>query len=224
MIEGKPAMSDDSPQAVNLEDRTPEQPQRWRTVVLVVLALLPLVLTAAAQPFLPETVPVHYGLNGPNDWGPKGEMFVAAGLVSAAGFLIAGLFAVFEHQRATGREDWIIFNDSSFGMSFPLCIVMLVVLAVIQGAIVAAAFGIAGFVPPENIARLIVDVVCGLCVLAMWGFAAYMLVTGKSLLTFRSEPTSLERQTGDDKRQARAVGVLVLFLSVFVIVEWALIR
>lgn len=71
---------------------------------------------------------------------------------------------------------------------------------------------------------LIVDIVCGLVVLLMWGLAGYMLVTGKSLLNFRPEPTELERRTGDDKLQARAVGVLMLFLSIFVIVEWMLSR
>lgn len=37
---------------------------RGRVVVLLVLAALPVILTALTQPFLPDTVPLHYGTNG----------------------------------------------------------------------------------------------------------------------------------------------------------------
>lgn len=163
-------MSTDLETGGRLDDQPTAKPQRRRTVALVVLAVLPVVLTAAAQPFLPDTVPVHYGLSGPDDWGPKSELFVAAGITTVPGLFIAALFAVFERQRATGREDWIVFNDGMIGMSFPFCAIVLVILGVTQGAYVAGAFGLAGFSAPDNIARLIVDVTFGLAVLAMWGF------------------------------------------------------
>lgn len=215
----------DRPATARPDGRQPARPPRRRIIALTALALFPLALTAVAQPFLTDTVPVHYGLSGPDDWGPKGELFVVAGMMAVIGLLVAILHAVFEHQRATGREDWIVFNDSALGgASFPPCAVVLAALAAAQAAYVAAAFGLAGFAFPENGAQLLVDAVCGLVVLAMWGIAAYMLVTGKSLLAFRSDPTDLELRMGDDKRQARAVGVLLLFLSVFVIVEWVLTR
>lgn len=218
-------MSDRSATAAQSDGRPPAWSKRWRTIVLAALALLPLVLTAMAQPFLPDTVPVHYGLNGPDDWGPKGELFVVAGMMAVIGLLVTVLHVVFEHQRATGREDWIVFNDSFIGgASFLPCTVVLTALAVAQAVYVAAAFGLAGFAFPENAAQLLVDVMCGLIVLLMWGSAAYMLVTGKSLLALRPDPTDLELRTGDSKRQARAIGVLLLCLSVFMIVEWALTR
>ena len=218
-------MPDRSATAARSDDRPPAWSVRRRIIILAALALLPLALTAIAQPFLPDSVPVHYGLSGPDDWGPKGELFVVAGMIAATGLLVTVLHAVFAHQRTTGRKDWIVFNDSALGgASFSPCAVVLAVLAAAQAAYVTAAFGLAGFAFPENGAQLLVDAVCGLVVLVTWGFAAYMLVTGKSLLALRSEPTDLELRTGDDKRQARAVGVLLLLLSVFVIVEWALTR
>lgn len=200
------------------------RPHRRRAIILVALAVLPVVFTAAAQPFLPDTVPVHYGLGGPDSWGPKSELFVAAGITTVLGLFIAALFAVFEHQRATGREDWIVFNDGTIGMSFPLCVIVLAVLGVAQSAYVAGAFGLAGFVLPANLVQWGVDVLFGLVVLAMWGFSAYMIVTGKSLLNFRPNPSELELHLGDDKRQARAIGALLLLLSIFVLVEWGLMR
>lgn len=102
--------------------------------------------------------------------------------------------------------------------------VVLAIMAVAQGMYVAGAFGLAGFSAPDNIGWLIADVTCGLVLLAMWGFSAYMIVTGKSLLNFRPDPSELELRMGDDKRQARAVGILLLFLSIFVLVEWGLMR
>lgn len=195
-----------------------------RIITLAVLSLVPLVFTALAQPFLPETVPVHYGLNGPDDWGSPSELFLVAGVCVVIGLVTTALFAVLERQRETGREDWLVFEGSSSGVSFGACVVVLALLGMAQVVYVAAAFGIAGFTLPENVVQLFVDVICGLVVLLMWGFAGYMLVTGKSLLNFRPEPTELERRTGDDKLQARAVGVLTLFLSIFVLVEWMLSR
>lgn len=217
-------MSTDLESGAHPDDRPTGQPRRRRTIALLALAMLPLALTAAAQPFLPDAVPVHYGLGGPDSWGPKSELFVVAGISTVLGLFIAALFAVFEHQRATGREDWIVFNDGTIGMSFPLCVIVLAVLGVAQSAYVAGAFGLAGFVLPANLVQWVVDVLFGLVVLAMWGFSAYMIVTGKSLLNFRPNPSELELHLGDDKRQARAIGVLLLFLSIFVLVEWGLMR
>ena len=37
-----------------------------RVALLAVLAILPVVLTALAQPFLPDSVPLHYGASGPD--------------------------------------------------------------------------------------------------------------------------------------------------------------
>ena len=51
--------------------------------------------------------------------------------------------------------------------------------------------------------------------------ALYMLITGKglSLVNFHPGTSDLEKRTGADKQQARAIGGLLLFLTVIVLVE-----
>lgn len=44
---------------------------RGRVALLAVLAILPVVLTALAQPFLPDSVPLHYGASGRIDGDRK---------------------------------------------------------------------------------------------------------------------------------------------------------
>ena len=75
-------MPDRSATAARSDDRPPAWSVRRRIIILAALALLPLALTAIAQPFLPDSVPVHYGLSGPDDWGPKGELFVDRPFIS----------------------------------------------------------------------------------------------------------------------------------------------
>lgn len=195
-----------------------------RVTVLLVLAALPVVLTALAQPFLPDTVPLHYGMNGPDEWGPKGELFVAAGIVSAIAFVLAGAYYVTERQRETGRQDWIV-ADEPAQVSFPFLAVVFAVMTCAIGAYLFAAFQLAGFTPPANVGKLYVYVLLGLVLLAMLAPAFYMLVTGKglSLVNFHPGTSDLEKRTGADKQQARAIGGLLLFLAGFVIMELVLL-
>ncbi len=191
-----------------------------RVTVLLVLAALPVVLTALAQPFLPDTVPLHYGMNGPDEWGPKGKLFVAAGIVSAIAFVLAGAYYVTERQRETGRQDWIV-ADEPAQVSFPFLAVVFAVMTCAIGAYLFAAFQLAGFTPPANVGKLYVHVLLGLVLLAMLAPAFYMLVTGKglSLVNFHPGTSDLEKRTGADKQQARAIGGLLLFLAVIALVE-----
>lgn len=195
-----------------------------RVTVLLVLAALPVVLTALAQPFLPDTVPLHYGMNGPDEWGPKGELFVAAGIVSAIAFVLVGAYYVTERQRETGRQDWIV-ADEPAQVSFPFLAVVFAVMTCAIGAYLFAAFQLAGFTPPANVGKLYVYVLLGLVLLAMLAPAFYMLVTGKglSLVNFHPGTSDLEKRTGADKQQARAIGGLLLFLAGFVIMELVLL-
>ena len=64
-----------------------------RVALLAVLAILPVVLTELAQPFLPDSVPLHYGASGPDRWGPKGELFVAAGIITVIAFVLVSIYA-----------------------------------------------------------------------------------------------------------------------------------
>ena len=52
-----------------------------------------------------------------------------------------------------------------------------------------------------------------------------MLITGKglSLVNFHPGTSDLEKRTGADKQQARAIGGLLLFLAGFVIIEFMLL-
>lgn len=191
-----------------------------RVTVLLVLAALPVVLTALAQPFLPDTVPLHYGMNGPDEWGPKGKLFVAAGIVSAIAFVLVGAYYVTERQRETGRQDWIV-ADEPAQVSFPFLAVVFAVMTCAIGAYLFAAFQFAGFTPPANVGKLYMYALLGLVLLAMLAPAFYMLITGKglSLVNFHPGTSDLEKRTGADKQQARAIGGLLLFLAVIALVE-----
>lgn len=192
-----------------------------RVTVLLVLAALPVVLTALAQPFLPDTVPLHYGMNGPDEWGPKGKLFVAAGIVSAIALVLVGAYYVTERQRETGRQDWIVADRSLYGAPFPVLVSFLAVAASAQALYLFAAFQLAGFTPPASVGKLYVYVLLGLVLLAMLAPAFYMLITGKglSLVNFHPGTSDLEKRTGADKQQARAIGGLLLFLAVIALVE-----
>lgn len=51
---------------------------------------LPLIITAFALSFLPEIVPLHWGIDGTVDrWGSPAEFFVTAGIITFANVLCA---------------------------------------------------------------------------------------------------------------------------------------
>ena len=137
------------------DGQAPARRGRWRIAVLLALAALPLVLTAAAQPFLPETVPVHFDVGGPDRWGSKAELFVGAGILFVIEIAAALLFAVFERQRATGREDWLVSDSFGGQMSFPVVAGVFAVLDLFQAASVAMCFAEAGFAAPVDVAQLL---------------------------------------------------------------------
>lgn len=196
-----------------------------RVAALFILAALPVALTGVAQLFLPDTVPVHYALSGPDDWGPKAELFLGAGIFTAIALAVAAIYAVTERQRETGREDWIVGGEGLTRMSFPLAAGSNAVMACLQAAYVFAAIQLTDFTMPVDVGKLYVYAILGLVLLAMLAPALYMLITGKglSLVNFHPGTSDLEKSIGADKQQARAVGGLLLFLAVFVIVEFAVI-
>lgn len=191
-----------------------------RVALLAVLAILPVVLTALAQPFLPDSVPLHYGASGPDRWGSKGELFVAAGIITVIAFVLVTVYAVVEHQRETGREDWLVVDGPVTSM-FPVFSICLAIIDCLDAAYVFAAFQLGGFSMPENMGSLIGGFVCLVVALSLLSPALYMLITGKglSLVNFHPGTSDLEKRTGADKQQARAIGGLLLFLTVIVLVE-----
>lgn len=209
----------------DLPDLSPTKPRRRRgkTAALIVLAVLPVALTAIAQPLLPDSVPLHYGASGtPDEWGPKARLFLSAGIFTVLALVIAAFHMVIAHQQETGREDWIA---SSGKISFPVTAILLGILAILQTAYVGLAFYVTETALPSATGALYVDVLM-VCVLgAMLAPALYMLITGEglSLVNFHPGTSDLERQTGADKQQARAIGGLLLFLALFVLMEFLLI-
>lgn len=197
---------------------------RARVAVLFALAALPVLLTALAQPFLPDTVPLHYGLSGPDEWGPKGKLFVAAGIVTTIGLVVAVIYAVTERQRETGHEDWIVSDGRLTGVSFLLAAGTNAVMALIQAVCLFAAFQLAGFSMPADVGKLYAYAIFGLAFFALLAPALYMLITGKglNLVNFHPGASDLEKRLGADKQQARAIGALLLFLAGFVIMEFVL--
>ena len=192
---------------------------RGRVALLAVLAILPVVLTALAQPFLPDSVPLHYGASGSDRWGSKGELFVAAGIITVIAFVLVTVYAVVEHQRETGREDWLVV-DLSHHQHVPVFHLPADHYR-LHAPYVFAAFQLGGFSMPENMGSLIGGIVCLVVALSLLTPAPYMLITGKglSLVNFHPGTSDLEKRTGADKQQARAIGGLLLFLTVIVLVE-----
>lgn len=204
---------------------TPAYRAQWgKVVALAVLAALPIVLTAIALPFLPDAVPTHYGAGGdPDQWGPKSDLFVPAGILCTCGLVVAGIVAVLERQRETGREDWIVPNRP---VSFPTTVIALGVFDLLFAVYLFMAFQLTDTTLPSVTGHLYIDVLLGLVLLCMISPAVYMLVTGKglSLVNFHPGSSQLERNLGADKQQARAIGGLLLFLALFVIVEFMIVR
>lgn len=264
------------------------------------LAVLPLALTAVAQPILPDVVAVHFGVSGPDQWEGKAHLFVSAGIVTAVNLLCVGLAVLYEHLRATNNNDWFVLDDYG-GLNrapFPLLVAVLLVMAAVQGVLVgfnvaagagadAASGAGAGAVAGEVVAaaagasaaagetasdaggaiaagvsaaaggtaqmangggQWVSDVLFAFALLLMWGVAAHLLfkgggvagrnaagatgatgvagcgATGAVVANSRPGSTKRERKLGDTVRQRRALGGLVLFLSLVVAALWCAAR
>ena len=239
------------------------------------LAVLPLALTAVAQPILPDVVAVHFGVSGPDQWEGKAHLFVSAGIVTAVNLLCVGLAVLYEHLRATNNNDWFVLDDYG-GLNrapFPLLVAVLLVMAAVQGVLVGfnvaagagadAASG-AGAAAGETAqmanggGQWVSDILFAFALLLMWGVAAYLLfkgsgavgrgatgssaagvagrsaagatgvagcgATGAVVANSRPGSTERERKLGDTVRQRRALGELVLFLSLVVAALWCAAR
>lgn len=69
------------------------------------LTLLPLVVTAVSMAFLPDTIPVHYGVEGTVDrWGSKYECFIFPVITFVTGGLILLSGWLAPRAKAEGSE------------------------------------------------------------------------------------------------------------------------
>ena len=137
---------------------------------------------------------------------------------------LVGLYAVVERQRETGREDWIVVNGPVTA-AFPTLAILYAIMACVQAVYLFAAFQLAGFIPLTNVGSLISGLVCGAAFLSLVTPGLYMLIAGKglSLVNFHPGTSDLEKRTGADKQQARAIGGLLLFLAAIVAAEFVLL-
>ncbi|WP_162611014.1 DUF1648 domain-containing protein [Gordonibacter sp. An230] len=230
---------------------------RKRKTVLVVLAVLPLVLTAAAQPILPDEVAVHFGVNGPDQWDGKEFLFVSAGVSTAAGLVCVGLSVLYERLRATNNNNWLVLDDCG-GLNrtpFPLLVAVLLVMAVAQGVVVGfnvvsgagaaagasgaaaagaatitSAFGEDGTARMANDGgRWISDALFVLVMLLLWATAACLLfkrvgAVGDGDANDRDRTVGSRRSAGDAVLRNRALGGLILFVSLIMASLWCAAR
>ena len=74
---------------------------RTHYVILLILALLPLIITAIALPFMPDTIPAHRSLGGVVDrWGSKYEMLLLPAIA-----LVTGLFLMWITKYTVSKDD-----------------------------------------------------------------------------------------------------------------------
>ena len=75
-------------------------------ILYVFLMLLPLILTLAALPHLPEEIPAHYGFSGQVDrWGSKYEALLFPVITICFGALIALIAWLAAHQEKSGTNN-----------------------------------------------------------------------------------------------------------------------
>lgn len=200
--------------------------------VLVALALLPLLTAAVAQPFLPDTIAAHFGANGVDRWEDKAHLFVPAGIMTVIEFVCIGFEMIYEHLRATNNNDWFVLDDYG-GLNpvpFPLMVGVLVLFDAAFMWYVGYNFNLAAGGASVNApgpGQQVTDVTFVLCVLLLWGIAGYLFVKkGGGLSRVHGHPgaTERERVVGDGVRQSRAIGGVLVFLSVVMIGIWAALR
>ena len=75
-------------------------------ILYVFLMLLPLILTLAALPHLPEEIPAHYGFSGQVDrWGSKYEALIFPVITICFGALMALIAWLAAHQEKSGTNN-----------------------------------------------------------------------------------------------------------------------
>ena len=77
-----------------------------RKMILYILMLLPLVVTAAALPFLPDEIPAHYGAdNQVTRWGSKYETLVFPAITIIFGLVMLGIGKYAAKQEREGDNN-----------------------------------------------------------------------------------------------------------------------
>ncbi len=80
-----------------------------RKILYILFLLLPLAVTLAALPFLPDTIPAHYNFQGQVDrWGSKYEMFVFPALNLSLGLIMLLVARMTAREEKEGENNYKI--------------------------------------------------------------------------------------------------------------------
>ncbi|MDR2866428.1 MAG: DUF1648 domain-containing protein [Methanomassiliicoccaceae archaeon] len=78
---------------------------RTHHAALIILSFLPMMITLAVLPFLPDTIPAHYSISGEVDrWGSRYESLILPAIAAALGmFLVLVTKASYSMDSYAGR-------------------------------------------------------------------------------------------------------------------------
>lgn len=186
---------------------------RTKTIILVILALLPVLVTVVALPFLPGEVAFHFGSNGVDQWEDKAMLFLPAGILAVLSLFIVWLCWASQHRVGPNKEPLIIANNGP--MSFALCAAILAGIDLLIMLYIGYNLSLPAGAPTTIPGGPVVSwAIIGGTMLVMFGTTVFFL-TGKAAKWINGHPgiTKREAEMGDDKAQSRAIGFLFLFLS-----------
>ena len=98
-------------------------------IVLLLVVLTPLFATFFSMMYMPDVVILHYGPSGPDDFGAKTELFVAAGIMSFSMFICWLCFVFCE--RITALQPWKNQSEKSIFMTRIILAGSIILLAVL---------------------------------------------------------------------------------------------
>lgn len=189
---------------------------RAKTVLLIILAVLPLVLAAAAFPFLPDTIAFHFGATEVDDWRPKSMVFLGPGITVVAMLLVVWLSWAACRPDDPEKPRLLLLNNGETDVSviFRVTLVCLILVDASMAVYLGYNLFFVDGASAELSGRMISIGTIALVMLLMWGFAAY-LISGRGVHLINGYPGSREsgENAGDRAKQGRAIGFLLLFLS-----------
>lgn len=87
-------------------------------LLMVLTALFPFSWLAYAWPEIPEIVPTHFGINGPDAWGSKTSLFALAGVLSGTSIAVYFLLQFIDRidPKRAHKDSAAAFNKLAVGM------------------------------------------------------------------------------------------------------------
>lgn len=175
---------------------------------LVAASVLPVIMTAVAMFFLPDTVAFHFGANGePDAWNSKPTLFVGAGIATVCNLIMVGLYQLGEKQKKTGVE-YLVMNKP---LPLWLCWVILVVMDVVMLLPLLYNLGLVGTVALGP--ALTVTFAISAVVVFVIGIQLFRGKWLNHINTGTDDPTKVK---GDDYwgRAGKAIGIFLMILAV----------